>query len=95
MLRLGKPAVHIKVSDARRKKMFLPLTVRCVGKRNHLLAFILQKYRSPRLRGQIFRNKYVDGGKQYRKDKQHRAQHGKGDISSYMLHFEPPSDRRR
>ena len=97
MLRLGEPAVHLKVSDARRKKMLLRAVfiVPCTVKRNRVIPLRLREDGFSRLRCQVFRNKYVNGGKQHRKDKQHRAKHGKGYISSYMLHFEPPSDRSR
>ena len=74
--------------------MILPF-IRYFGKRDRVLTLFLQKYRLLRLCRQIFRNKDINGGKQHRKNKQHRTENGYGDFSSYMLHFPPPSDRRR
>ena len=55
--------------------MLLPF-IRYFGKRDRVLTLILQKYRLLRLCRQIFRNKDINGGKQHRKNKQHRTENG-------------------
>ena len=63
IFRLEELALDFKVSDARRQKMLLNISLAAVdiGKRDGRLLLILQKDRLLRLRRQIFRNKDVDG----------------------------------